>query len=68
MSMLEDRSSYINISESAKDTDVGLGEADSETSPKKMSMRKILRLVDDLWGKLKSKTLHTTMVPEQVKT
>ncbi|GJR91381.1 hypothetical protein Tco_0215392 [Tanacetum coccineum] len=34
MSMLEDRSSYINVSESAQDTNVGLGEADSETSPK----------------------------------
>nr|GEX62186.1 ribonuclease H-like domain-containing protein [Tanacetum cinerariifolium] len=33
---IEDCSSYINVSESAQDRDVGLGEADSETSPKKV--------------------------------
>ncbi|GKD01429.1 integrase, catalytic region, zinc finger, CCHC-type containing protein [Tanacetum coccineum] len=32
MSMLEDHSSYINVLESAQDMDVGLGEADLETS------------------------------------
>ncbi|GJT47137.1 hypothetical protein Tco_0955852 [Tanacetum coccineum] len=36
MSMLADRSNYINVSESAQDTDVGLGEADSETLPKRI--------------------------------
>ncbi|GJX10840.1 hypothetical protein Tco_0200699 [Tanacetum coccineum] len=38
MSMLEDRSNYVNVSESAQDTDTGLGEADSETSPKRKSI------------------------------
>ncbi|GJY12923.1 hypothetical protein Tco_0382232 [Tanacetum coccineum] len=42
MSMLEDRSNYINVSESAQDTDVGLGEADSETSPKRSRIQKNL--------------------------
>ncbi|GJR42305.1 hypothetical protein Tco_0473052 [Tanacetum coccineum] len=39
MSMLEDRSSYTNVLESAQDIDVGLGEADSETSPAKNCRR-----------------------------
>ncbi|GJX35257.1 hypothetical protein Tco_0246814 [Tanacetum coccineum] len=39
----EDRSSYIKVSESAQDTDVGLGEADSETLPirKQVKIQKI---------------------------
>ncbi|GJZ15979.1 RNA-directed DNA polymerase, eukaryota, reverse transcriptase zinc-binding domain protein [Tanacetum coccineum] len=39
MSMLEDRSSYIKFSESAQDTNVGLGEADSETSSKRKQVK-----------------------------
>ncbi|GJZ34357.1 hypothetical protein Tco_0580174, partial [Tanacetum coccineum] len=35
-----DCSSYIKVSESAQDRDVGLGEADSETLPKKKFMKK----------------------------
>ncbi|GJX14642.1 ribonuclease H-like domain-containing protein [Tanacetum coccineum] len=39
MSLLEDRSSYINVSESVQDTDVGLREADSETESMKKAFQ-----------------------------
>ncbi|GJX80096.1 hypothetical protein Tco_0328245 [Tanacetum coccineum] len=43
MSMLEDRSSYINVSESAKDTDVGLGGSWFRNIAKKESMKKAFK-------------------------
>ncbi|GJT68599.1 hypothetical protein Tco_1020079 [Tanacetum coccineum] len=50
------------------DTDVGLGEADSETSPKKKSKKKAFQdMLHRIGGKL-IQLMHTTMVPEQVKT
>ncbi|GJY43846.1 hypothetical protein Tco_0432059 [Tanacetum coccineum] len=39
MSMLEDRSNYIKVSESASETNVSLGEADLETSSKRNQVK-----------------------------
>ncbi|GJZ64444.1 hypothetical protein Tco_0620865 [Tanacetum coccineum] len=55
------------IPKSLEDRDVGLGEADSETVAKKIYEVKLSKTTDISWGKL-IQFMHTTMVPEQVKT
>ncbi|GJV20902.1 hypothetical protein Tco_1369922 [Tanacetum coccineum] len=49
---IEDCLSYINVSESAQDRDVGLGEADSKTSPKRSLLRKIFKTCCMNWGEV----------------
>ncbi|GKA33909.1 hypothetical protein Tco_0720338 [Tanacetum coccineum] len=57
-------SSYIKVSESAQDRDVGLGEADSETSSKRSLLRKLFKTCCRIEGKL-IQPMHTTMNPKQ---
>ncbi|GJU08518.1 hypothetical protein Tco_1124948 [Tanacetum coccineum] len=63
----EDCSSYIKVPESAQDRDVGLGEADSENHQKGVYEESFSRHATRIGGKL-IQLMHTTMVPNQVKT
>ncbi|GKB20276.1 hypothetical protein Tco_0854199 [Tanacetum coccineum] len=61
MSMLEDRSSYINVLESAQDTDAGLGEADSETSAKR---NRLFRINFSLFSGIRHSTYNEATTDE----
>ncbi|GKC86310.1 hypothetical protein Tco_1142027 [Tanacetum coccineum] len=59
MTKIEDCSSYIKVSKSAQDTDVGLREADLETSPKR-SLKKAFQDISKLEYKYEDQKTQKT--------
>ncbi|GKB30027.1 retrovirus-related pol polyprotein from transposon TNT 1-94, partial [Tanacetum coccineum] len=64
---LEDHSSYIKVSKSAQDTDIGLVGTCFRDFAKRESMKKAFQDMLHVGGKL-IQHMHITIVPEQVKT